>query len=269
MVDEIERLLAASRRHEVEVAGTTSVWRAWGEGQPVVLVHGAGGSWTHWVRNIEALAEDRFVLAPDLPGFGESASPADLRSLSVLVDALVTGIERLTPHHAVVPVVGFSFGGIVATGAARSLGDRVERLVLIGAGGIGMPARVPDPLPARSGEHDPDRLDLARFMLASLDSADDLALAVHRSNVAGARFRTGTLPASTALVEALADVHVPLHAIYSDRDAFSGDQWSEPFDRLQVIRPDVDCHVVAGAGHWSIYEAADEVNRILRSILVE
>jgi 2-hydroxy-6-oxonona-2,4-dienedioate hydrolase len=43
---------------------------------PVVLFHGGSGSWTHWVRNIQPLvAAGRQVIAADLPGFGDSASP--------------------------------------------------------------------------------------------------------------------------------------------------------------------------------------------------
>ncbi|MDB5843914.1 MAG: hydrolase-like protein, partial [Polaromonas sp.] len=52
------------------------VWRCWGEGAPVVLLHGGSGSWTHWIRNIPTLvACSRQVWAPDLPGFADSASP--------------------------------------------------------------------------------------------------------------------------------------------------------------------------------------------------
>src|SRR5579872_798715 len=32
------------------------VWRCWGEGTPLVLLHGGYGSWTHWIRNIDGLA---------------------------------------------------------------------------------------------------------------------------------------------------------------------------------------------------------------------
>ena len=51
------------------------VWRVWGGGPPLVLLHGGTGSWMHWIRNIEELARDFTVVAPDIPGSGESASP--------------------------------------------------------------------------------------------------------------------------------------------------------------------------------------------------
>ena len=54
------------------------VWRIWGEGPPLVLLHGAHGSWTHWFNNIPGLAKHFTVLAPDLPGMGDSAMPPAL-----------------------------------------------------------------------------------------------------------------------------------------------------------------------------------------------
>src|SRR3546814_1155899 len=42
------------------------VWRLWGEGPPLVLLHGGSGSWTHWFRNIPALARRYRVIAADL-----------------------------------------------------------------------------------------------------------------------------------------------------------------------------------------------------------
>jgi len=67
-------------------------WRLFGEGEPLVLVHGGHGSWLHWVRNIEALAKQYRVLVPDLPGFGDSGDlPADA-GMQQLVDAFITSL---------------------------------------------------------------------------------------------------------------------------------------------------------------------------------
>src|SRR3954447_1173075 len=48
-----------------------------GEGPPIVFVHGLSGNWQNWLENIPRLAEERRVVAPDLPGFGTSEKPAD------------------------------------------------------------------------------------------------------------------------------------------------------------------------------------------------
>ncbi len=41
-----------------------------GDATPVVFVHGLAGQWQNWIENIPRLAQDRRVLALDLPGFG-------------------------------------------------------------------------------------------------------------------------------------------------------------------------------------------------------
>jgi 2-hydroxy-6-oxonona-2,4-dienedioate hydrolase len=76
----IERLRAQATRRETPCGAGATVWHVWGEARPglppVVLFHGGSGSWTHWVRNIQPLvAAGRQVIAADLPGFGDSASP--------------------------------------------------------------------------------------------------------------------------------------------------------------------------------------------------
>src|SRR6059058_5768790 len=76
--DFIAALDRASERYKTRMGNSGElVWRIWGRGhgEPLVLLHGGTGSWLHWVRNVDALAHDFRVLAPDLPGSGESASP--------------------------------------------------------------------------------------------------------------------------------------------------------------------------------------------------
>ena len=97
-------------------------------------MHGLGGQWQNWLENIPRLAQERRVIAPDLPGFGVSEMPRDRISISgygKVVDALIEhlGIERAD-------VVGNSMGGFVASEVAIQFPQRVERLVLVSAAGI-------------------------------------------------------------------------------------------------------------------------------------
>src|ERR1700757_5180211 len=83
-----------SRRFETPCGDGALVWRAWGSGPPVLLAHGGHGAWSHWIRNIDALAAERTVWALDLPGLGESALPPreDHEAISA---AMAIGLRRL------------------------------------------------------------------------------------------------------------------------------------------------------------------------------
>ena len=102
--------------------------------QPVVFVHGLGGSWQNWLEQLPVTAERRRVLALDLPGFGHSPMPAQQITISGyarLLDGLLgeLGIEAAA-------VVGNSMGGFIGAELAIAFPRRVERLVLVSAAGI-------------------------------------------------------------------------------------------------------------------------------------
>lgn len=106
-----------------------------GEATPVVFVHGLAGQWQNWIETIPRVAQDRRVLALDLPGFGMSEMPHDGevtiqgygRVVKRFCEAL--GLER-------VALVGNSMGGFIAAEMTIQDPDRVERLVLISAAGL-------------------------------------------------------------------------------------------------------------------------------------
>lgn len=112
-----------------------------GSGPPLVLVHGLGSSAAvEFYHNLEPLAAHHRVFAIDLPGFGRSDKPAleytialFVRAVSDLMDC--EGIERAA-------VMGVSMGGRVALGLALDSPEKVERLVLVDALGVGAPRRV-------------------------------------------------------------------------------------------------------------------------------
>lgn len=106
------------------------------EPRPVVLlVHGIASRAAQWEGVMSRLAAHVHVLAPDLLGHGESAKPRGDYSLG----AHATGIRDLLSAlgHDRVTVVGHSLGGGIAMQFAYQFPERVERLALIDAGGLG------------------------------------------------------------------------------------------------------------------------------------
>src|SRR5829696_3093849 len=105
-----------------------------GDEKPVlVFVHGLGGAWQNWLLNIPAFMDSHRVIAPDLPGFGESEMPREEVSIKGYARVLDGLLNELGVDSA--PVVGNSMGGFVAAELALSFSTRVERLVLVSAAG--------------------------------------------------------------------------------------------------------------------------------------
>jgi pimeloyl-ACP methyl ester carboxylesterase len=112
-----------------------------GSGPPLVLVHGLGSSAAvEFYHNLEPLAAHHRVLAVDLPGFGGSDKPA----LEYTIELFVKAVKDLMASEGVdrAAVIGVSMGGRVALGLALESPEKVERLVLVDALGVGTPRRV-------------------------------------------------------------------------------------------------------------------------------
>ena len=121
--------------HEVDLHGHRAVYRVAGSGPTVVLIHGMVNSSRHWQAVAERLAGSHRVVAPDLIGHGDSATPRGDYSLGAhaasIRDLLTTiGVERAT-------IVGHSLGGGVAMQFFYQFPQRTERLVLVSSGGLG------------------------------------------------------------------------------------------------------------------------------------
>jgi pimeloyl-ACP methyl ester carboxylesterase len=120
---------------EMELHGHRVMYRMAGNGPPVVLIHGMVNSSRHWEAVARQLASDYTVIAPDLIGHGDSATPRGDYSLGAHAAAIrdllaVIGIDRAT-------IVGHSLGGGVAMQFFYQFPQRTERLGLISSGGLG------------------------------------------------------------------------------------------------------------------------------------
>jgi pimeloyl-ACP methyl ester carboxylesterase len=120
---------------QVELHGHRVIYRIAGSGPPVVLIHGMVNSSRHWEQVALQLADSYTVVAPDLIGHGDSATPRGDYSLgahaAVIRDLLAAiGIDRAS-------LVGHSLGGGVAMVFFYQFPQRTERLALVSSGGLG------------------------------------------------------------------------------------------------------------------------------------
>jgi pimeloyl-ACP methyl ester carboxylesterase len=119
----------------VVLHGHHAIYRIAGSGPPIVLVHGMVNSSRHWEAVAMRLADRYTVIAPDLIGHGDSATPRGDYSLGAHAASIrdllaVIGVDRAT-------LVGHSLGGGVALQFFYQFPQRVERLALVSSGGLG------------------------------------------------------------------------------------------------------------------------------------
>src|SRR3954469_7396399 len=127
-----------SHLHQVEIERRRVNYVDIGSGDitPVVLVHGLGGQWQNWLENIPRLAQDRRVVAMDLPGFGGTPEPSG--HVDITITQYGRWVNELCDKLGLgqIELVGNSMGGYIAAEVAIQFPERVERLVLVSAAGI-------------------------------------------------------------------------------------------------------------------------------------
>lgn len=107
-----------------------------GQGRPVVLVHGGDGGGANWFRVMGPLSKQYRVLAPDLPGFGLSSWLEPARPLGRMgAEWLGKWLDGLGVGGF--DIVGTSLGGLLALRLAQRWSDRIGRLALLSAAGLG------------------------------------------------------------------------------------------------------------------------------------
>jgi pimeloyl-ACP methyl ester carboxylesterase len=263
----------AARKRTTPCGDGAMVWRAWGAGEPLVLLHGGYGSWTHWMRAIPALSKHYELWVPDMPGLGDSALPPDPQTPASIAAVIGAGIDAIFPPQARLRLAGFSFGGHVATLAAARLGRRVSALVLIGVAALGLEREPRAPFAKeRSGMSAAERAQVYRQNLAILMFADPAnidALAVHlqAENVRRARFRSRPFAVTDEIARTLPAVTASLKTIWGTRDVVARPSIEARLAVLARHHPELQVRLIEGAGHWVMYEAADAFCAALLDLL--
>ena len=131
----IERGLAGLSEKSIQVDNYKIVYVEGGKGETVLLLHGFGGDKDNWTRFSKYLTKRYHVIAPDLPGFGESSKIwSDTYDIATQVKRLHQYAEKigLKKFH----IAGNSMGGLIAVVYAATYPDEVLSLGLLDPLGV-------------------------------------------------------------------------------------------------------------------------------------
>jgi pimeloyl-ACP methyl ester carboxylesterase len=265
-----------------------------GEGpDALVFVHGLSGSWPNWLEQLPVLADDRRVIALDLPGFGHSPMPLerDRPGTEISISGYARLLERLLDQLGVnaAAVVGNSMGGFVAAELAIAFPQLVERLVLVSAAGIST-YRHPDRMRAVSvltrlqriltatgawaaSKSDafarrPRLREIALDVVVRHPSRLPAALATEQIKGAG---KPGFLQALQATIdyqvsERLPEIACPTLIVWGENDRLIS---VEDADVFAELIPNSRKVIFEDTGHMAMLERPAAFNALLRDFLAE
>ncbi|HEV7578855.1 MAG TPA: alpha/beta fold hydrolase [Mycobacterium sp.] len=261
----------------IDAGGIQTSYLEAGAGDPVVMLHGSGpgvSAMANWQHNIGALSQRFRVLAPDIVGFGATQRRDDVvYSLRTWTDHIwafldAHGIEKTA-------IVGNSLGGRVALQMATDRPDRVTKMVLMGAPGVGM--TLTDGLAAvRAYEPSHDAMrDLLRNYFA-VDPAmitDELVAIRYEASIADGAYEAYRAmffdPRHTGSELGITEREVratatPALLVHGREDKVVPMQVSVT---MLGLLPNADLHVFSACGHWTQIERADEFSALVADYL--
>jgi pimeloyl-ACP methyl ester carboxylesterase len=251
-----------------------------GSGPPLVLVHGLGGAAANWRLVAPALAEERRVIVPELPGHGGSGPLPAAPTLDPYAEAVLAVLEHEDALPA--PWVGHSLGGLVALRAAVRRPGAVSGIVLAATAGISSATRVSEAVVTALGLVQPGRIlapyrrRVARSRLGRTLTfgwwgvADPAGFDPEMAEafLAGPAEHTDTLSAGKALVRT--DPRIDLERVACPCLCLWGasDNWVPLQDGMEYARRlGAPLRVIADCGHLLIGERPEAVLDAVRGFL--
>jgi pimeloyl-ACP methyl ester carboxylesterase len=113
----------------MEINSKTITYMDQGQGAPIILLHGFCGSSKYWDKVIPQLADNYRVIAPDLPGHGQSDAISGEYTIDDLTEVIKTLLDEL--HLKSVTMFGHSLGGYITLAFAEKYSNYLKGFSLV------------------------------------------------------------------------------------------------------------------------------------------
>jgi 4,5:9,10-diseco-3-hydroxy-5,9,17-trioxoandrosta-1(10),2-diene-4-oate hydrolase len=253
-----------------------------GQGPALVLLHGSGpgvSGWSNFRGNFPVFAGQFRTVVMDMPGFGRSERPElDRAYPRVAADGLARLLDGIGIEKA--SLLGNSMGGYVALEFALAYPERVERMVLMGPGGLAVNILGPDPSEGARRLGDfmmaPSKAAMEAWvdtMVANKAVVDDGLIEERLANA----MAPGALESAIAIFSSLGQhpEPVPMWARLKAIKARTLITWGRD-DRMLPVEgalmgfrqlPNAELHIFSKCGHWAQVERKDEFERLVIEFL--
>ncbi|WP_043931916.1 alpha/beta fold hydrolase [Bacillus sp. EB01] len=255
----------------VKVGNTEISYFDNGKGKPIVLLHGFAGSKLYWEKVIPELAAGYRVIAPDFHGHGDSTMGLEKFSIEEMADAIkelleYTGLQKVT-------MFGHSMGGYVTLAFAEKYPEMLDGFSLVHSTGSS------DSEEAKAGRESnakkvvEEGLDILIHGLApklfSPDNEEHCKDEIDQVKKIGLSTSIkGTVSALLAMKErrdrndVLENTDLPVLLVAGEYD-----QVIPPEKTFSVEKPNIEHHLIHGAGHMSMYEEPEELIKVMKQFL--
>lgn len=245
-----------------------------GSGPPLLLIHGFPFSSQMWNRQLDALSGQCRLLAPDLPGFGDSPLLDGTYSVERYAEDCITVLDALDILEPVA-IGGLSMGGYIALAIARLFPERLRALLLLstragadsaeGQANRGKTiAAVKEQGASAVTEAMYPKLLAPETYTANPAAAAELQEIMRAASPEGVIAALGAMrdrPDSTSL---LTQIDVPTLIVHGKQDAIIPSSEAEAM--AKAIR-NSQLHLIDHAGHLPNLEQPHEFNRVIANFL--
>lgn len=237
--------LTAAEGKYISIRGFKMYYEVYGKGEPLLMIHGNGGSARAFDNQIPYFSKKYKVIVADSRAQGKSVDPADSLSYDMMADDLNALLDRLKIKQAY--VIGWSDGGINALLLAMRHPDKVKKLAATGANLV------------------PYTTGLMPFVYDDIANTDKKLLDSMK--------RTGATPAlkNAYKVNHMMVLHphitsAQLHAIKAPALIIAGDHDAIPVKHTVEIAesiPNSYLWILPNSGHSTLVNYKDEFNKVV------